>query len=96
MALVVLAQITAVKGKENLVRTALTKLIEPTHKEEGCIQYDLHLNNDDPAHFVFYEIWETRELWQKHGASPHIAANGEATKGAIESLVINELTHIGK
>lgn len=95
MALVILAQITAVKGKEDLVRAALNKLIEPTRKEEGCIQYDLHLDNENPAFFVFYEIWETRDLWQKHMVAPHIAANGDATKGAIEGVVINEMTHIG-
>ncbi|MEM9449380.1 MAG: antibiotic biosynthesis monooxygenase, partial [Cyanobacteria bacterium P01_E01_bin.6] len=24
----------------------------------GCIQYDLHEDNENPAHFVFYENWE--------------------------------------
>lgn len=95
MALVILAQITAVKGKEDIVQAALSKLIEPTQKEEGCIQYDLHVDNADPTFFVFYEIWETRELWQKHMVAPHIIANGPATEGAIESVQISEMTHIG-
>lgn len=95
MPLVILAQITAVEGKEGLVRTSLLKLIEPTQKEEGCIQYDLHLDNENPLFFMFYEVWETRELWQKHMVAPHLAANGKATEGAIESVAINEMTHIG-
>ncbi|MEO1610025.1 MAG: antibiotic biosynthesis monooxygenase, partial [Pseudomonadota bacterium] len=25
---------------------------------------DLHQDNENPAHFMFYENWESRELWQ--------------------------------
>ncbi len=92
--LVIVARIEANAGQESLVRTALSKLIEPTLKEAGCIQYDLHQDNDDPAQFMFYEIWENRELWQNHLKSPHILANGPATEGAIASVTISEMTKV--
>ncbi len=94
MTLTILAQITAVPGKEDVVREALHNLIAPTLAEDGCIQYDLHSDNDTPGFFVFYEIWETRELWQAHMKSPHIIANGPATEGAVAHVQINEMTRV--
>ncbi len=94
MPLTILAQITAVSGKEDIVRTALEYLIAPTLAEDGCVQYDLHTDNDTPGFFVFYEIWETREFWQAHMKSPHIIANGPATEGAIASVQINEMSKV--
>ena len=75
MPLTIVAKITAAPGKEELLRTALEKLVAPTRAEVGCTQYDLHADNLDPAVFLFFEIWETRELWQDHLKSPHINAH---------------------
>ena len=57
MALTILAQIAAEPGKEALVRAELEKLVPITRAEAGCIQYDLHVDNENPAFFVFYEIF---------------------------------------
>ncbi len=92
--LVIVARIEANAGQENIVRTALSKLIEPTLKEAGCIQYDLHQDNDNPALFMFYEIWENRELWQDHLKSHHILANKTATEGAIALVTISEMSKL--
>jgi quinol monooxygenase YgiN len=94
MALTILAQITAKAGKADMLRAELEKLIAPTRAEDGCIQYDLHLDNENPNFFVFYENWETRELWQTHMSAPHLAAYMKATDGAVESFVINEMSVI--
>ena len=93
--LTLLAHIHAEPAQTALVRAALMALIAPTRAEAGCIQYDLHQSNTDPAHFFFYEIWATRDHWQAHMQSPHILANGPATKGAIASVVLHEMTLIG-
>ena len=66
MTLTILAQITAIRGKEDLVRTELEKLVDITRAEAGCLQYDLHIDNETPGFFVFYENWESRDLWQAH------------------------------
>ena len=95
MSLTILAQITAVEGKEAFVRTELEKLIEITRAEKGCIQYDLHVDNENAGFFVFYETWENRELWQTHMAAPHLAAYMAATDGAVTNFVLNEMTVIG-
>lgn len=94
MALTILAQITAAKGKEALVRAELEKLVPITRAEAGCVQYDLHADNETPGVFVFYETWESRELWQTHMNAPHLAAYMQATEGAVDTFVLNEMTKI--
>lgn len=72
--LTVIAEILAKPGKEDEVRRYVTGFVEPTRKEQGCLQYDLHVSNDEPARFVFYETWESEDLLQQHLSSPHIQA----------------------
>lgn len=94
MPLIILAQITAAPGKEELVRSELEKLVAPTRAEEGCVQYDLHQDNDKPGFFVFYEIWESRALWQAHMGQPHLAAYRAVTEGAVADFQLNEMSKI--
>ncbi len=93
--LTIVAHIHAKADKIELVHSELEKLIPITLGEKGCIQYDLHQDNEDPAHFLFYETWESRELWQAHMQAPHLAAFGKATEGAVAELTIHELTRVG-
>ncbi|WP_420603129.1 putative quinol monooxygenase [Flagellimonas sp.] len=93
--LTIVARILAKPGKDELVKSELLKLIESTRKEEGCINYDLHQDNENENLFLFYENWTTRELWQKHMANPHLEQYMKATEGAIEDFTLNEMTIIG-
>ncbi len=92
--LTITASILAKTGKRELVKQALLNLIPPTLAEEGCLNYDLHQDNENPDCFFFYENWESRELWQNHNASAHIAAHRKATEGAVVEVVIREMTPI--
>jgi len=90
--LTIVARIEANQDKIELVKAELLKLIEPTLKEAGCIQYDLHQDNENPAVFVFYENWESRELWQAHMNNTHLAEYMKTTEGAVASFTLNEMT----
>lgn len=92
--LTIVANITAKADKIDLVKGELEKLIPITLAEEGCLNYDLHQDNENPAHFLFYENWETRELWQAHMGNQHLADFLTATEGAIEELSVNEMTQV--
>ncbi len=92
--LTIVANIVAKEDNIELVKTELLKLVDITRAEEGCINYDLHQDNENPAHFTFYENWLSRELWQTHMANTHLAAYMAATEGAVESFVLNEMTRI--
>jgi len=74
--LTVVAHMKAKPGKEEDLRRAVLALIEPTRKEEGCVQYDLHVHSSDPGRFVFYENWASREHLDRHAASAHLKAFG--------------------
>lgn len=93
--LTIVANITANPGKTDLVKAELEKLIAITRAEDGCLTYDLHQDNDNPAHFMFYETWESRELWQAHMQAPHLAAYMAATEGAVAEFTLHEMTLIG-
>tara|TARA_R110001606_G_scaffold399222_2_gene582413 strand:+ start:70765 stop:71058 length:294 start_codon:yes stop_codon:yes gene_type:complete len=92
--LTIIARFEAKPDKIEHVKTALLKLIEPTRKEVGCLQYDLHQDNNNPEIFVFYENWESRALWQTHMNSEHLNACKEETVGTIESFILNEMSTI--
>lgn len=94
MPLTILAQITAAEGKADLVRAELEKLVPITRSETGCIKYDLHVDNENPGFFVFYETWESRELWQTHMNAPHLKAYMDATDGGVTDFVLNEMSKI--
>ena len=72
--LTVVAKITAKKGKEKEALLGLQGLVAPTLKEEGCINYDLHIAAEEEGVFLFYENWASYDLWQKHMESDHIKA----------------------
>ena len=93
-AISIVARIEAKTDKIELVKSALLKLIEPTRKEEGCLQYDLHKDNENPEVFVFYENWETRSLWETHMNNDHLKAYMKETDGAIENFTLNEMSKI--
>ena len=44
----------------------LRALIEPTLKEEGCMGYVLHRDNDDLATWILYETWRSRADLDAH------------------------------
>ncbi|MCL6267020.1 putative quinol monooxygenase [Flagellimonas myxillae] len=93
--LTIVARILAKPEKRELVKSELIKLIAPTREEEGCVNYDLHQDNENENLFLFFENWTTRELWQKHMENPHIAAYMEATEGAVADFSLHEMTRIG-
>jgi quinol monooxygenase YgiN len=92
--LTIVARIEAKKDSIDLVKSELLKLLAPTHKEQGCLQYDLYQDNDNPGIFIFYENWESRELWQVHMGADHLKAYIEATDGAVESFTVNEMSQV--
>ena len=92
--LTIVARIETEKDSAEFVRNELIKLIEPTRNEEGCLQYDLHQDNEDSCVFVFYENWKSRELWQKHMKNENLAAFGKAAEGMIKTNTVNEMTII--
>ena len=70
--LTVVARIKAKPGLEQRVREALLALVEPTRKEPGCINYDLHQSLEDNTLFLFYENWKSKKDLDEHLNMPYL------------------------
>ncbi len=70
--LTVIAYMRAKPGKEDELRDALKALIEPTSKEQGYVNYDLHESVEDPGVFFFYENWNSAQDLDAHLQAPHL------------------------
>jgi quinol monooxygenase YgiN len=79
----VLALLSAKKGQEDEVRRLALGLIEPTRAEPGCVLYELHQDQNNPASFMFYEIWARREQLDLHSKSSHLAEFGRKVQGLL-------------
>ena len=76
------------------VKTELLKLIEPTRIEEGCIEYRLHQDNDDPKVFIFFEMWENLACLEQHMTTPHFNSYIAAVEGMIAEKAVHKMTRI--
>ena len=94
MPLTIIARIVTQPGQEKLVRQELEKLVPTTRQEAGCIQYDLHIDNENPRSFLFVENWETHELWQAHMTAGHLKLFMAATDGAFAEFTAHEMAKI--
>lgn len=81
----VVARVVAIPENVEQVRAILMGLIEPTRKEEGCIQYQLLQNDTEPTDFTFVEEWTSNAALDVHLASSHIEAASDKLEGLIAS-----------
>ncbi len=78
----VVAIIKATPGNESALKQALLALIPPTRQEAGCLNYDLHVDTENPARFIFHENWSSKAQLDTHLNSPHLDAF-EAAAGPL-------------
>lgn len=53
---------------------ALTRLVEATRAEPGCLDFRGHAAAGQGHRFLLYERWTDREALGRHDATPHLAA----------------------
>lgn len=94
--LTVIAHAKAAPGKEAELKAALEALVEPTSREDGFVNYDLHQAVADSGSFYLYENWESPEQLDAHLAAPHLvdfaARLGDLVDG--DGLTITRLRRI--
>jgi quinol monooxygenase YgiN len=73
----------AKEGKEQELRDALMALVEPTSKEKGYVNYDLHQGVEDPRWFFLYENWDSTEDLDAHLNAAHLVEFA----GRVDELV---------
>jgi len=90
----VVAKVVAKQDTVKLVKPELLKLIAPTRKENGCIEYKLHQDTVDPAVFIFYETWESQACLERHMSSDHFQQYISAVDGMIAEKTVHVLNQI--
>lgn len=70
--LVCIAEFLALEGKEQELISALHSLMEPTHKEAGCLRYELNQGCDDSRRITFVEKWKDRAAFDQHCSTAYI------------------------
>ena len=68
----IVAHMVCVPGTEAEILAATQWFIPATRAEPGCIDFHLHRQRDDPAHFVWYENFADQGAVDSHVASPHV------------------------
>ena len=91
--LTIVVHIRTNSKKRDFVKKELLKLIDVTRAQKGCLQYDLHQDNYEPNHFVFYEQWESREHWKNNVNTKHFQDYMLATERVID-MIFHEVTQI--
>lgn len=92
--LTLLVRIQAKADRAEQVKRALIDILAPTRAEAGCVSYELHTDDKDPAVFIFVETWATREHWEAHNASGHLKGFLELAETAVESFAITEMSKV--
>lgn len=69
----------------------LKKLVENSRREEGCKNYELNQNTNNPLEFIFIEHWDSAEALEKHNHSSHFVAFGKFASGKMISLDIKTI-----
>ena len=87
----VVARVQAKDGCETAVATELHKLIEPSRRDKGCLNYDMHVSLESPGIFVFYENWETKAHWEAHMETEHLQMWRAASVGLVEDFELHQL-----
>jgi quinol monooxygenase YgiN len=66
-----IATLRAKPGFERRLGELLLPMVEPSRAEPGCLNYDVHQSDRDPAVWVIYENWRSRADLDAHFQLPH-------------------------
>ncbi|MCD7111430.1 antibiotic biosynthesis monooxygenase [Rhizobium sp. DKSPLA3] len=68
----IIGTVTAKPEMREELQKLLSAQVAPTRLESGCINYDFHVDADDPNMFVFYENWRSQADLDAHMKMPHL------------------------
>ncbi len=58
--------------KSDEFETLFKEYVAPSRDEAGCIEYHMLRDQQDPALFLFYEVWKSQADLDQHLALPHM------------------------
>lgn len=88
----IIGTVIAKPGMREELQTLLAAQVAPTRAEPGCINYDFHVDANDPCVFVFYENWRSQADLDAHMTMPHLRPLLSAIDRLLSSPV--EIRHL--
>jgi len=79
-----LAEVTALPGKAELIRDLLRDYGRKVRAEPGNRVFACHQVEAKPNHFVVYEVYESETAFEAHLAAPYGAELNQRLKALIE------------
>lgn len=93
----IVAQVRAKPGKADQLRDATLPLVKLVRGDPKNLVYFLQEDRAEPGHFVFYEIFATREDFEAHNAMPYVQAwfakLPELADGGVDVMRMGVLGH---
>ena len=77
-------------------RAMLINARSATDKEPGCRQFDVTVDENDPAHFFLYEVYDDEAAFQVHMTMDHFHAVGAAIEPWVKEKVVRTFFRIDK
>ena len=72
-----LVLVVTVKAHLDVVETLRPAMLEnaaQSVQEEGCLQFDVIVSQDDEHTFIFYEVYKDEDALASHRQTPHFLA----------------------
>jgi autoinducer 2-degrading protein len=87
--LVVLVQVTVRKDMlAEFERAILANAESARSREPGCLRFDVSQREDDPAQWLFYEVYTDAAAFDAHRASAHFAAYQQVADKALAAKTL--------
>jgi quinol monooxygenase YgiN len=78
-------------SRRQAAEQAFEKMRAATLREEGCIEYQVYVDRNDPGTLFMFEKWKDQAALDAHFASPHMAEFGAALGGfGIRAMDVNK------
>jgi quinol monooxygenase YgiN len=81
--IVVVGRVSTDAAKRSALIEIAQRVAAASRAEEGCAEYRVYEDTEQPNEFVFVEEWDSEEALQRHFATGHIAEFMGAIRGAI-------------
>lgn len=94
MPLNVVAIIDAKPEYASAVESALRGVIAASRAEDGCLQYELNCDIDNPSRLVMIERWRDEQALNRHSNMPHMVRLRRAMAGRIERSAFSRLVQL--
>lgn len=69
-------------------RSAVLEQASNSLQEEGCKQFDVCFDEQDPIRIFLYEVYTDRDAFQSHKETPHFKNFGDTTRAWVEKKIV--------